>query len=89
MMVNGGITKDGLSKCKVDPCGICSLRVKADSVLCVQCGEWIHGGCAGLKRVTASKFSRNVTLIFIGEAVEQEEKLCNKEENSKRAYISW
>ena len=23
---------------KVDPCGVCSLRVKAKSVFCVQCG---------------------------------------------------
>ena len=32
-----------MSKGKVDPCGVCSLRVKAKSVLCLQCGEWIHG----------------------------------------------
>ena len=37
-----GITKDGMSKSKVDPCGVCSLRVKANSVLCVQCGKWIQ-----------------------------------------------
>ena len=29
-MVSGGITKDGLSKSKVDPSGVCSLRIKAD-----------------------------------------------------------
>ena len=34
--VSTGITKDGLSKSKVDPRGVCSLRVKANSVLCVQ-----------------------------------------------------
>ena len=27
VMVSGGITKDGMSKSKVDPCGVCSLRV--------------------------------------------------------------
>ena len=27
-MVNGGITKDGMSKSKVDACGVCSLIVK-------------------------------------------------------------
>ena len=32
VMVRGGITKDGMSKIKVDPCGVCSLRVKANSV---------------------------------------------------------
>ena len=34
VMVIGGITKDGMSKRKVDPCGVCSLRVKAKSALC-------------------------------------------------------
>ena len=28
VMVSSGITQDGLAKAKVDPCGICSLRVK-------------------------------------------------------------
>ena len=37
--VSSGITQDGLSKSKVDPCGVCSLRVKANSVLCVHCGR--------------------------------------------------
>ena len=32
VMVSGSITKDGMSLCKVDPCGVCSLRVKANSV---------------------------------------------------------
>ena len=39
----GIITMDDLSKSKAYPCGICSSRVKANSVLlCVQCGKWIH-----------------------------------------------
>ena len=32
VMVNGGITKDGLYENKVAPCGFCSIRVKANSV---------------------------------------------------------
>ena len=60
LMVYGGITKDGMSKSKVDTCGICSLKVKANSVLCLQCDKWFHGRCAGMKRVTP-KFSRNIT----------------------------
>ena len=52
VMVSGGITNDGMSKSKVDPCGVCSLRVKANSVLCLQYGKWIHGRCAGVKMVT-------------------------------------
>ena len=51
-MVSGGITKDGVSKSKVDPFGVCSLRVKANSVLCLQCGKLIHGRCAWVKMVT-------------------------------------
>ena len=45
-MVSGGITKDGLSMGKFDLCGVCSLRVKTNSVLNVQCGKWIDGRCA-------------------------------------------
>ena len=52
VMVSGGNTKDGMPKNKVDPCGVCSLRANANSVLCVQCSKWIHGRCAGMKRVT-------------------------------------
>ena len=52
VIVCGDITKDGMSKSKVDPCGVCSLWLKANSVLCLQCGKWIHGRCAGVKRVT-------------------------------------
>ena len=33
------ITKDGMSKSKVDPCGVCSLRAKVNSALYVQCGK--------------------------------------------------
>ena len=60
VMVSGGITKDGMSKSKVDPCGVCSMRVKVNIVLCLQCGKWIHTRCAGVKSVTP-KFLRNFT----------------------------
>ena len=49
-------------------------------VFCVQCSEWIHVICTGVKRVTPM-FSRNSCRKcegYIGEAVEQEEKLCNE-----------
>ena len=52
----GGITKSVISKSNVDACGICNLRAKTSSVLCFQCGKWVHGRCAGVKMVTA-KFS--------------------------------
>ena len=51
-MVCGDITKDGMSKSKVDPYGICSLRIKTNSVLCLHCGKFVYGRCAGIKRVT-------------------------------------
>ena len=83
VMISGGITKDGMSKSKVDQCGDGSLRVTANSVLCVQCGKWIHGRRAGVKRVTP-KFSRNHICRKcegnIGEVVEQEERLCDEVE---------
>ena len=41
VMISVGITKDGLSKSKVDPCGVCGLGTKANSVLCVQSEKWI------------------------------------------------
>ena len=53
VMACGGITKDGMSKSKADPDdGICSLGVKANSILCLRCGMWIHGVCAEVKTVT-------------------------------------
>ena len=42
VMLSGDITKDGISKRKVDACGVCRLNVKANSVLWVQCSRWIH-----------------------------------------------
>ena len=59
MIVGGGITRDGLSKSEVYPCGVCGLIVRANLVLCVQCGKWIHGISAGVMRMTP-KFSRNL-----------------------------
>ena len=80
VMVSGGITKDGMSKGEVDPCGVCSLRVKVNSVLCSQCGKWIHGRCARVKKISPM-FSINFACRKcegnIGEAVQQEEKLCD------------
>ena len=37
------ITTDGMSGSKVDTCGVYSLTVKTNYVLCVQCCRWIHG----------------------------------------------
>ena len=65
VMVSSGITKDGLSKSKVGTYGVCSLTVKASSVLCVQCGKWFHCRCFKVKRVTAMfLLAGNVKGIF-------------------------
>ena len=50
VMVSGGITKDGMCKSNVDPCGVCSMKVKDNSALCLQCGKWIHSRCARVKK---------------------------------------
>ena len=76
-----------MSKSNVYPCGICSLRVKTNLVfsvlVCLLCGKWIHSRCAGMKRVSP-KLSRNFTCQKcegnIGEAEEQEVKLCDEVE---------
>ena len=91
VMVSGSITKDYLSKNKVDPCGVCSLRVKANSALCLQCCKWNHDRYIRVKRVT-TKFSRNFACRKyegnIGETVEHEEKLCDEEDAVREfAYL--
>ena len=59
-------------------CGVCGMRVRANSVLCLLCGKLIHGRCVRVKRMTP-KFSKNFACRKcegnIGEAVEQEIKL--------------
>ena len=76
-MISGSITKDGLSKSEVDPYGVCSCGVKANTVFCLQCGRWVHGRCAVVKWVTAN-VSKNIacrTFAWnIGKAAEQVEK---------------
>ena len=83
VMVNGDITTDGMSKSKVDPCGFCSLRENTNSAICLQCGKWIHSRYAGVKRITP-KFKKHFACKKcegnVGEAVEQEEKLCDEVE---------
>ena len=72
-----------MTKSNVDPYWVCNLRVKVNSVLCLQCDNWIHRRCARMKMVTAM-FSRNFASTKwegnIGEAVEQEVKLCEEVE---------
>ena len=50
VVVSAGVTKDGLSNSKVDLCEARIMRVKAISVLCVQCGKCVHGRFVRMKR---------------------------------------
>ena len=50
-MVNGGTTMDFLSEMDDYSYAVGILRVKANSVLCVQCDMWIHGRCAWMNGV--------------------------------------
>ena len=79
-----------MSKSKVDLCGVCGLKVKANSVLCLQCGKWIHSRLSGVKMVTPMFFFNFTCRKFeenIGEAVEQEEKLCDEVETVMSSHI--
>ena len=49
MMVSGVGGEKEVSK--VDPCGVCDKRVKANSILCIGCGKWVHRRCSGVKGV--------------------------------------
>ena len=69
-MVRGSIAKYGLSKTMVYICGICSLMVRVNSFLCVKCGKWMCGGCAGLKNVT----QQFVDILLAGKVKEVLEK---------------
>ena len=53
-------------KSKIDLCGVCGRRVMANSVLCTKCGNWAHGRCAKIKRVTARLAVRCVCLKYEG-----------------------
>jgi hypothetical protein len=36
---------------RIDPCGVCDKRVKANSMLCIGCKKWVHKRCSGVKGV--------------------------------------
>ena len=91
VMVCGSITKDGMSKSDIGPCGVCCLRVIVYSVVYLQCGKWIHCGCYGVKWM-APRFLINFTCQKcewnIGNAAEQEVKLCDVVETvSELTYL--
>ena len=51
VIVSRVIRKDGLCVSKVYPCKI-SLRVKANSIVCIKHGKWLHSRCAGVNILT-------------------------------------
>ena len=77
-----------MSKSKVDPGGVYILRVKANSVFCLQCGKLIYGRCARVKMVTPRLlffyFTCKKCEGNIGEAVEQQEKSCDEVETVRQ-----
>ena len=58
VMVSG--SKGKICRSKEDPCGICGKRVMANSVKCTKYGQWIHGRCTKMKRVTSSLMTQFV-----------------------------
>ena len=51
VLVNSGITRDGLSTSKYYPYVIYSFTVKVISVLCVKLVKWINSRCARVKKM--------------------------------------
>ena len=81
VMVSGSEVE--LFKSKIDPCGVCGRRAMANSVLCAKCGNWVHGKCAKIKRVTARLATHFVCLECKGTmegTMDSIEKLCDKVE---------
>ena len=64
---------------KHDPYEACRLRVKANSVLCLQCAKWVHGRCAGVKRVTVK--------FLINFACRKSEGILEKQCYMMKSYI--
>ena len=51
VMVSG--SEGELIKSKIDLCGICGRRVKANSLFCTKCENWVQSRCVKIKRATA------------------------------------
>ena len=58
------------------------MRVEANSALCLQCGKWINGRCAGVKRVTPN-ISKKFTCIKC------EGNIGTAEERKKSYVMKW
>ena len=72
-----------LFKTNIDPCEVCGRRIMANLVLCTKCGNWAHGECAKIKRVTARLSMRFVCSKCHGimeGTMDSIEKLCDEVE---------
>ena len=72
VIISGGIIEDDSSNCEVYSYGICTLKVKANSLVCVQCGKLVYSRCAGVKSA-----SRNCEGNAVGDVL-QGEALCDE-----------
>ena len=72
-----------LFKSKIDSCGVCGIRVMANSVLCTKCKNWVHGRFEQIKRATA-RLAMHFVFSKCREIMEGTvisiEKLCNEVE---------
>ena len=71
-----------LFKSKIDSCGVCGKK-SWPIQLCTKCGNWVHGRCAKIKRVTARlamHFARSKCKGIIKGKIHLIEKLCDEVE---------
>ena len=47
-------SKDEVFKSIIDPCAKCGRLVMSNSVMCTNCGKWVHGRCSEMKRATST-----------------------------------
>ena len=81
VMVSG--SEGELYKSMIDPCGVCGKKVIANSVLYTKCGNWVHGKCAKIKRVTvrlAMHFVCSKCKGIMEGTMDSIEKLCDEVE---------
>ena len=81
VMVSG--SEGELFKSKIDPRGVCGRRVMANSVLRKKCGNWVHGKCTKIKRITsrlAMSFVCSRCREIMEGTVDSIEKLCDEVE---------
>ena len=60
------VQKVRYSKSKVDPCAKCGKRVMANSVMCTNCGKWVHVRCAKTKTATSTQAEGFVCELCVG-----------------------